>query len=312
MGSGGSRTRSVCAAAPTAERGRFDGRADDLGELRPGAAQLQPSARDARDVEKVVDQAGQLLQLPLDDRRGLLAALGGELRHRHQLHGVGHGGERIAQLVRQGGEEHVLAVVRLAQRFFRPVPVAHVDHGRNAADHVALLVELGLVGEAHVLRAEGFVRHRELHVDAAAGQCLGQVRVDGPVGVGAEHVGDRAADQLARVEAEARGVRLVDELEPVRAIAMRDQHRGAVGDEPQLPLTGARVFLCLQPRRDVPVDLEHDAFAARGIERPARIDSDDAAVAAAVHEAPFPGAVALQGFLDGHQRPGEAGLEQAV
>ena len=136
---------------------------------------------DARDVEKVVDQAGQLLQLPLDDRRGLLAALGGELRHHQQVHGVGHGRERNTQLVGQRGEEHVLPFVRLPQGFFRLVPVAHIDHGRNVADHGALLVDLRLVGEPHVLRAERFGLHRQLHVYPAAGRRLGQVGEDRPL-----------------------------------------------------------------------------------------------------------------------------------
>ena len=93
---------------------------------------------------------------------------------------------------------------------------------------------------------------------------------------------------------------------------MRDEHGRAVGDEPQLPLTGALRLPRFEPWRDVAIDPEDDALAAGGIERPARVDVPIAAVAAAVHEAAFPGAVALEGLFDGHARLGEAGLEEAV
>ena len=163
-----------------------------------------------------------------------------------------------------------------------------------------------------MLRAECFVRHRHLHLHPTAGRRLGQVREDRVVGTDAEHLRYRAPDQVARLQAETRRIRLVDELEAVRAIAMRDQHRRAVGDEAQLPFAGARVVLCLQQCRDVTIDLEHHAFATRSVERPARIDGDDAAVVAAVEQAPFPGAVALQRLLDRHEGLGKTGLQQAV
>ena len=120
IGSSAAGRAAVCAAVPIASAVDSTAVRIDLGELGPGDAQLQLTARDARDVEKVVDQADQLFQLPVDDRAGALAPLGVELRHGHELDGVAHGGERIAQLVGERGEEHVLAVRSPRAALLRP------------------------------------------------------------------------------------------------------------------------------------------------------------------------------------------------
>ena len=82
------------------------------------AAQIDVAARDARDVQQVVDQPREVLHLPLDH-----VARPGELRigqraPAHDLDRVADRRERIAQLVREHGEELVLVPVGFLQRRF--------------------------------------------------------------------------------------------------------------------------------------------------------------------------------------------------
>ena len=82
-----------------------------IGDFHRLLAQLDLAARDARYVEKIVDQARQVRRLPLEgaELRDLGAA------QAHELDRGRDGGERVAQLVAQHGEELVLAPVGLAQ-----------------------------------------------------------------------------------------------------------------------------------------------------------------------------------------------------
>jgi hypothetical protein len=132
-----------------------------------------------------------------------------------------------------------------------------------------LIIQLRLVREPHELMSEPLVRHFDLDVDAFACERAYEVGLDGVVGLLAQDLGDPPADQIRGLQSEPRRVRPVDELEPVLEIAVRDQHRGAVGDEPQLPLSPPRGFLSCEPQRDVAVDFEHDLLTARRIQGPA-------------------------------------------
>ena len=88
---------------------------DDLAELDGLAVQRDLALRDARHVEQIVDEAGEVRDLPLDD-----LAHPGDARvvRRHlveHLRGRDDRRERIAQLVRQHREELVLAPVRFLE-----------------------------------------------------------------------------------------------------------------------------------------------------------------------------------------------------
>jgi hypothetical protein len=95
---------------------RGQGPAGHLDEVHHGPAQLDLAVRDARDVEEIVHQTGQVTGLAA---QGLLYAdarlvpAGQRLLH-------GQGGpdraQRVAQLVGEHGQELVLATVRLRQR----------------------------------------------------------------------------------------------------------------------------------------------------------------------------------------------------
>ena len=88
---------------------------DHRGEVDRLALQRDLAARDARDVEQVVDQPRQLVDLALDDVARARALLVGQLLEPHQLHRVADRRQRVAQLVRQHGQELVLAAVGLAE-----------------------------------------------------------------------------------------------------------------------------------------------------------------------------------------------------
>jgi hypothetical protein len=84
------------------------GPARDLAQVEAPASQLDLAARDPGHVEEIVDEAGEVLGLALDDlpcQRGLLAA---GLHTVEQEQAVLDGGERVPELVRQDGDELVL------------------------------------------------------------------------------------------------------------------------------------------------------------------------------------------------------------
>ena len=95
-------------------------------------AQLQLVAGDAGDVQQVVDQPGQVLDLPLDH-----VAAPAELRlvrplEAQHLHGVADRGQRVPQFVGQRRQELVLAAVGLLQLVQQPQPL--VGDGDVVAD----------------------------------------------------------------------------------------------------------------------------------------------------------------------------------
>src|SRR5207245_839241 len=96
--------------------GGLDRRGDDRGQLDPTLAQLELAARDARYVQKIVEQPAHVLDLTIDDLLGpslLLAGSADLLAHGER---VADGGQGVAQLVGEDGEKLVLAAVGFAQR----------------------------------------------------------------------------------------------------------------------------------------------------------------------------------------------------
>ena len=102
--------------------------AHQLAQVDARPLELDLPARDARHVEQVVDEPGEVLGLTADDllrARGLLAA--GQ-RAVEEVDAVADRRERVAQLVREDAEELVLAPVRLAQRLLGALALGDVHH----------------------------------------------------------------------------------------------------------------------------------------------------------------------------------------
>ena len=89
--------------------GHLDRLRDHLGELDELGLQLDLAARDARDVEQVVDQPRQVVDLALDD--GALALRARLAAQPHQLQRRQDRRQRVAQLVAEHRQELVLRAV---------------------------------------------------------------------------------------------------------------------------------------------------------------------------------------------------------
>ena len=116
------------------------GRLDRLVEDRPGVDELlaEPDlpAGDAGDVEQVVDEPGELPDLPLDDvaRPAAVLLVGGHLQDGH---GVVDRRQRVPQLVGEHRQELVLVAVGLAEGPGLPLPLGEVRPPRVLAAAVA-------------------------------------------------------------------------------------------------------------------------------------------------------------------------------
>ena len=166
--------------------------------------QLGPEAdlpvRDPGDVEEVVDQPDQVGHLPLDHLSRLCgtgAVLLAVPEARQDLRRVPDRGERVSQLVREGGEELVLPAVDVAELLLGPAPLGHL-HGERGVHRLeargALLDPLlqllpgppeddllapRLDGVAD--RALEELRVEEVHREEAGGSALHRGEVQRPV-----------------------------------------------------------------------------------------------------------------------------------
>src|SRR4029434_4974544 len=100
---------------------------DDTGEIDGALAQLDAALGNARQLQQVVDQAHEAVYLAREYAARLRDQLRVAIRHPQQLDRIADWRERIAQLVRQRGEELVLAAVRIAQNIgFLPLLLERV------------------------------------------------------------------------------------------------------------------------------------------------------------------------------------------
>ena len=114
---------------------------DDFGHIDPLNPQLHETVRNARDIEQVIEQAGHVIDLPLQgvarqSRDGRFVG-----RFCEQVRSCGERGERIAQFMRENGEEFVLAATSLLQRVFRTFLLCNVHEYAYAAAHASLFIE---------------------------------------------------------------------------------------------------------------------------------------------------------------------------
>ena len=92
-------------------------------------AQVHLAERDSRDVHEIVDQAHHVMHLPVDDLARRAHVFPGGIAGLEQVHRVADGRERIAQFVRQGRQEFVLAPVRVDQRALEILALGDVARG---------------------------------------------------------------------------------------------------------------------------------------------------------------------------------------
>ena len=95
--------------------GRLDRPLHDAAQGDLLLAQLNPASGDAGDFQQIIDQMRQLPQLTLDDMARLLLQGRFALLQTQQLHRVGQGGQRVAQLMAEHRQKFVLAPVQVCQ-----------------------------------------------------------------------------------------------------------------------------------------------------------------------------------------------------
>jgi hypothetical protein len=133
--------------------------------------QLQLSRTDAPDVEQIVDQAHQVRELPIHhvERAAQRRILGGGKAC--DLQPIAQGCERIAQFMRQRGEEFVLAPVGIAQRVFGALLFGDVreqdghEIRGGLADPEGIHIERTLQSARLLGEARRFAREGHLTID---------------------------------------------------------------------------------------------------------------------------------------------------
>ena len=116
---------------------RLDRRIDHAVQRDDPLLEVEFALRDARDIEKIVQQPGHMLDLTLDHALRpfqLLAAQPGRAQH---LRGVADRRKGVAQFVRQGRQKHVLAPIRLAQRNLGFLSVGIIKHHADISHRYA-------------------------------------------------------------------------------------------------------------------------------------------------------------------------------
>ena len=115
-----------------AEVSRLQGAAHDLVEIEELRTQADLSLRDARYVQEIIDEAGEMLDLARDHGQQVFGFGRVGLEAFQRLEGIAHGGQRIAQLMGEHSQEFILAAVGFAQLALQLVSV---DGVRGVARH---------------------------------------------------------------------------------------------------------------------------------------------------------------------------------
>ena len=231
---------------------RLDGGPQHGNQIERLLLHVHDAARDARHFQQVVHQPDKMVHLTLHDRARPEASRVGERRQFEQMHARQNGRQRIAQLVAQGRQELVLALIGGTQRFFRantffhvaanlvlPAPGAHggPDRARECG-HAH-----GPLDQRHVAERP----HRVLDLRRiGAGPRQHEEREIGPGGLPGEGVGERraAGQRHSLFGDEDRGGAVLEGREQLFEVRT-DQGRNAFGA--QQGLRDIRVL----PRQDV-------------------------------------------------------------
>ena len=225
--------------------GGFDRGDQAVREVQALLAQLQLAARDARDLQQVVEQPRHVLDLAVDDVLRPLQLRLGRVRRLADPRRVTDRRERVAQLVGEGREELVLAPVRRAQRVLGTFARGDVGALDEDAGHVAVGRDERLEDEVDVTfleRRAGLALEQDR--DALADVRL--ARLEHPVqqrdealgGNLRQRVGDRAADDVAVPDELVEGG--IGQLEDVVRSAQHGHEAGGVLEELAQPLGALR------------------------------------------------------------------------
>ena len=167
--------------------------------------QRQLAPGQPRDVEQVVEQPRHLLGLPADDAVAPGDLGIARLEMAQHVDGVADRRQRIAQLVRQGGDEVVLLLVGDAQDLLGLLALADVHDDAEGPHRPALLVVFGLAAVADPdVAAVGAADPELVEEGLALGDRLGASAREAVPIVGMEQVDDALArrHELGAVDAE--------------------------------------------------------------------------------------------------------------
>jgi hypothetical protein len=114
---------------------RLHGVPQDVVQRRVCGAQLDLSQSNPRHVEQVVQQAGQMLQLPIHVLHGTVGDLPSLSREPEDLQGVQQRGERVTQLVREHRKEFVLPAIGHAELFIEATVLDRDGDARREVVH---------------------------------------------------------------------------------------------------------------------------------------------------------------------------------
>ena len=224
----------------------LDGGVDDARELDVLPAQHDLPARHAGDLHEVLDEAPEVPDLALDDLASPPRVVRRRGRRLEELRGDADRGERVAQLVRERGEELVLAPVGEAQGLLGLAPVEELTdvgadrrHGGHESGVRLLDVAAEELHDRHGLAAaadrEGRPAAQAVHLRGASAR---KVRVPGDV---ADPLGIAAGPDSSRQPHPA--------VEPRRARRPLEVGHGPRASRPEGDAANASVFLRDRPER---------------------------------------------------------------
>lgn len=114
---------------------------------------------------------------------------------------------------------------------------------RNEAHHAAIRRFFGDVHAVHPAAANFFVRDQFFEFDAFSREGRFDVFPNHFVSGGANHIDDRAASDVLRIDAKSFGIGAVDEFETGFGVAVHNKNGQVVGDEAKLLFAIAKNFL---------------------------------------------------------------------
>ena len=240
---------------------------DELVELQPFALKLDLVSRDPGDIQKIVDQSGELIDLSLDDGLGPARLVTPRSCAAQDVQAVLDGSQRVAQLVGQHGKKLVLALIGPGElEVGHPQGLLGLLHGREVDRGNANAGDLsGVVPGGDQAQVQEHAlpirRQPELLAHLRTGfHGLALERHQAGRIVGRKQVGVGLAKHLRAVDRA-----LVERPEEAQvAILGRDRDRGITEGEPEPLLTLAQRRFGLPSLRDVE-DERQDRERARRI-----------------------------------------------
>ena len=164
----------------------FDGDVDHAAQRDARAAYLEATARNSRNIEQVVEQARHVRGLSLDHRVTPANLLGRRVRMGRERRGLANGRQRIAQFVREGGEEFILPAVRELQRVPGGALLGGIaEHQHHAGDDARVVADRRTAVLDRGFMARLVNQHRVIREPDDASF--------------AQHLGHRAFHRLARL-----------------------------------------------------------------------------------------------------------------